>query len=344
MQYRSGRGWKIAALFAAVMLGSVGSHGMVRASDVLSAPKHTVVMQDEVDITPPETTITSAPPNPSTSDIADFTFTGSDSESGVAGFQCQLDAFGWNPCMSPRQIVGIGPGYHQFQVRAIDNAGNVDPTPAVYQWLILPTCNGGIVATIIGSPFNDEIYGTPGDDVIVTFPGDDVIYGMGGNDIICAGDGSDTIYGGDGNDTIIGGFGDDTIYGEIGNDKLTGLDGIDQLFGGAGADTIEGNAGDDLIDGGDGNDSLTGNQGNDTLLGGANTDQLNGGEGDDTLEGNEGGDTLNGSGGFDTLRGGGGGDTLTGGRDGDSFSGGAGQDRMTDFNPSQGDTQDGTIP
>ena len=33
-------------------------------------------------------------------------------------------------------ILGLSLGSHTFQVRAIDGAGNVDPTPAEYTWLI----------------------------------------------------------------------------------------------------------------------------------------------------------------------------------------------------------------
>ena len=66
--------------------------------------------------------------------------------------------------------------------------------------------------------------------------------------------------------------------------------------------------------------------------------------GDDTLDGGDDNDTLLGGSGNDILRGGNGNDTLTGGMGADSFSGGAGTDTVTDFTPSQGDTQDGTIP
>ncbi len=48
--------------------------------------------------------------------------------------------------------------------------------------------------------------------------------------------------------------------------------------------------------------------------------------------------------GDDMLNGGGGDDILTGGPGADSFSGGSGTDVATDLTPSQGDTQDRTIP
>jgi Ca2+-binding RTX toxin-like protein len=46
----------------------------------------------------------------------------------------------------------------------------------------------------------------------------------------------------------------------------------------------------------------------------------------------------------DMLVDGDGNDKLTGGLGADPFSGGAGKDTATDLTPSQGDTQDGTIP
>jgi hypothetical protein len=90
-----------------------------------------------VDLTSPDTTITSNPPNPSNSSSATFTFTGSDTGgSGLAGFQCQLDGAGFTTCTSPHNYNGLGDGSHTFQVRALDGFGNTDPTPAGYAWSI----------------------------------------------------------------------------------------------------------------------------------------------------------------------------------------------------------------
>jgi len=44
-------------------------------------------------------------------------------------FQCRLDAGRFKPCSSPFQR-RLAAGMHRFEVRAVDAAGNVDPTPA----------------------------------------------------------------------------------------------------------------------------------------------------------------------------------------------------------------------
>ena len=91
-----------------------------------------------VDLTPPETTIDQGPPNPSGSPDASFQFSGTDNISDPANltFECQLDGGGWYPCTSPDQLTGLADGNHTYEVRAIDQAGNVDPSPASYMWLV----------------------------------------------------------------------------------------------------------------------------------------------------------------------------------------------------------------
>ncbi len=87
-----------------------------------------------VDTTPPDTTITGAPaPQMSSPNIS---FSGSDGESGVAGFACQLDNGGFDTCSSPQSYRGLSEGAHTFAVRAIDAVGNIDPTPASLVWTI----------------------------------------------------------------------------------------------------------------------------------------------------------------------------------------------------------------
>ncbi len=105
------------------------------------------------DITPPDTTITANPTNPSSSSTASFSFTGSDTGgSGLAGFQCQIDGGGFSPCTSPQTYVGLADGSHTFQVRAVDGFGNVDPTPASYTWLIDTTPTATPTSTPTNTP------------------------------------------------------------------------------------------------------------------------------------------------------------------------------------------------
>ena len=51
-------------------------------------------------------------------------------------FECRLDARAWTPCRSPKVYRRLDAGRHTFRVRAIDAAGNADPTPAVWRWRI----------------------------------------------------------------------------------------------------------------------------------------------------------------------------------------------------------------
>src|SRR5262245_20043242 len=83
------------------------------------------------DATPPDTTITSAPAAASTTATATFAFTSAD---GMT-FECAVDTGGFQGCTSPA-TVNRPDGPHEFKVRAIDKAGNVDPSPASHAWRI----------------------------------------------------------------------------------------------------------------------------------------------------------------------------------------------------------------
>jgi hypothetical protein len=90
----------------------------------------------ETQIDPPK------PPDPTASTSAELNFSGTDPGSGIAGFECRLDPAAFSPCTTPTFYTSLGNGLHHFEVRAIDEAGNVDPTPASYEWTIdttLPT-------------------------------------------------------------------------------------------------------------------------------------------------------------------------------------------------------------
>jgi len=52
-------------------------------------------------------------------------------------FECKLDRKPFKPCVSPRRYKRLKPGKHVFKVRAIDKAGNVDPTPAKRRFTVL---------------------------------------------------------------------------------------------------------------------------------------------------------------------------------------------------------------
>jgi hypothetical protein len=86
------------------------------------------------DTTPPETTITGAPAAVTKDATATFTFQGSDAQAPALSFECSLDGGGWAVCTSPTSYIGLADGAHQFAVRAADDLGNVDATPASYSW------------------------------------------------------------------------------------------------------------------------------------------------------------------------------------------------------------------
>jgi hypothetical protein len=49
-------------------------------------------------------------------------------------FRCRLDRRPWRPCETGWSYRGLKDGRHVFKVKAIDAAGNVDPSPAKRSW------------------------------------------------------------------------------------------------------------------------------------------------------------------------------------------------------------------
>jgi hypothetical protein len=87
-----------------------------------------------VDCTPPDAVIVKGAKSKTKKKRATFEFTGSDARA-VAGFECSLDGAAFSPCTSPH-TVKVKKGKHTFSVRAIDQAGNVDGTPAADSWKV----------------------------------------------------------------------------------------------------------------------------------------------------------------------------------------------------------------
>jgi hypothetical protein len=109
-----------------------GAHTFyVKAIDAPGNESQVVSVSFTVDTVPPETTITSGPSGSTTDTTPTFTF--SSSESG-SSFRCRFDSQAFAPCSGPgashTPFTPLSAGDHSFGVRAIDRAGNDDPTPA----------------------------------------------------------------------------------------------------------------------------------------------------------------------------------------------------------------------
>jgi hypothetical protein len=115
-----------------------GSHGFeVRAIDNAGNIGPAVAYGWSVDTTAPAATIEARPANPASSASASFAFAATDPDgSGVAGFECRLDDATFAECVSPKIYGSLADGAHSFEVRATDNAGNVQLEPAAYTWRI----------------------------------------------------------------------------------------------------------------------------------------------------------------------------------------------------------------
>jgi hypothetical protein len=86
-----------------------------------------------VDLVPPDTAIDTKPASPSANASADFTFT---SPEASVTFQCSLDSGAYLACSASFATAPLTAGAHLLSVRAVDAAGNIDPTPASYTWTV----------------------------------------------------------------------------------------------------------------------------------------------------------------------------------------------------------------
>lgn len=89
---------------------------------------------DTADRTPPQTRIGKGPAARTHASTATFRFSASEPGSR---FQCSLDRKSFRSCHSPRTYKRLQPGKHFFRVRAVDAAGNKDPTPAALRFQVL---------------------------------------------------------------------------------------------------------------------------------------------------------------------------------------------------------------
>ena len=120
--------WSTARVKAAILntvdrklaLSQVGSGGRVNAARALA-------------YTAPNTIFKGGPAARTKKRTATFKFA---SNGFKSHFQCKLGKGAWKACASPKTYKDLQRGGHTFRVRAIDQAGNIDPSPIVRSWRI----------------------------------------------------------------------------------------------------------------------------------------------------------------------------------------------------------------
>ncbi len=101
-----------------------------------------------IDLSPPSTNITFAKDEQGTqllnqdstlSTSISISVEGSDDFTAIGGltFECSIDSAIFEVCNSPIIIDSLKPGEHTFEVRAIDQSGNIDETPAQFRWIVI---------------------------------------------------------------------------------------------------------------------------------------------------------------------------------------------------------------
>jgi hypothetical protein len=115
----------------------------VRARDAAGNESEPATRAFGVDATAPETKIDSAPPEFTNDPDATFTFSADDPE---ASFECRLVEGAWEACGSPKSYDDLEDGEHTFEVRATDEAGNVEDPPARHTWTV-DTAAPGVTIT-----------------------------------------------------------------------------------------------------------------------------------------------------------------------------------------------------
>ena len=113
-----------------------GSHTFsVRALDGVTNMDPTPATKTwTIDTTPPQTAISAGPGDTELTGDARFSFSATEDGS----FECRLDGGAWEPCPEPKVYSGLADGSHTFEVRAADELGNRDPSPAARTWIVQP--------------------------------------------------------------------------------------------------------------------------------------------------------------------------------------------------------------
>jgi len=87
---------------------------------------------------PPDTWLTSTPPSTVENGIVSFSWIGSDLDGSVTGYRYHMDSGTWIETRGVnRTYYGLSNGTHRFEVRALDDDGLADPSPAYFDFEVL---------------------------------------------------------------------------------------------------------------------------------------------------------------------------------------------------------------
>ena len=141
------------------------------------------------DVTGPDTTITSGPPPVTASFIVMLDMVGHDDQTHPLEmeFECRLDNGPWESCDPLEEIEVLARGPHRIEVRAVDETGNVDPTPAVREFTVIDL---SVPDTSIDSGPNSETNSTTAS---FTYSGEEEVTGEEVHEFECALDDEDFV-------------------------------------------------------------------------------------------------------------------------------------------------------
>ncbi len=134
---------------------SIGDHrfSATYTSTAGGNPSSATLVQQVTDQTPPLTRITSGPS--SWMPFPDQTITFEVLYGGVSS-ECRFDGGQYQSCTSPWEASGLPDGRHTFEVRSMDAAGNVEPSPALVEWTIDTTPPTGSVTINGGATWTND--------------------------------------------------------------------------------------------------------------------------------------------------------------------------------------------
>jgi hypothetical protein len=247
-----------------------GSHTFyVRAVDAAGNEDQSPASRSFTVVTFPETIIDSGPSGTTNDPTPTFTFHSSEAGSS---FRCKVNSSSYTSCSSPNTTFHLSDGSGTFYVRAVDQAGNIDPTPASRSFTVRTAAvhvSGStlVVTAAVGAHDNFTIAPRSASVLRVTdspfgaYTGSGVHAWAGCTRIgdytadcnaapitliqVASWGGSDhavnlttirsSLDGGAGGDVLVGGSSDDTLIGGAGADVMKGMNGNDQLFARDGA-------------------------------------------------------------------------------------------------------------